>query len=79
VPSANRSQYWFPAKRYGWGWGFLCAWQGWLVFAAFLALIIAGIFLFPPAKILESIRHLYNYITLISMMARNESSVGETP
>ena len=32
---------WFPAKRYSWGWGFPCAWQGWLVFVAFLALIIA--------------------------------------
>jgi hypothetical protein len=45
-------RYWFPAKRYGWGWGFPISWEGWLVFAVFLALIVAGFFLFPPAKLL---------------------------
>jgi len=40
--------YWFPAKRYGWGWGLPGTWQGWLVMAAFVALLVAGIFLFPP-------------------------------
>jgi hypothetical protein len=25
------SQYWFPAKLYGWGWGLPTAWQGWVV------------------------------------------------
>jgi hypothetical protein len=33
---------WFPAKRYGWGWGFPIAWQGWVVFVVFVALVIAG-------------------------------------
>ena len=42
--------YWFPAKRYGWGWGLPCTWQGWLVFISFFALVIAGAFLFPPAR-----------------------------
>ena len=42
--------YWFPAKRYGWGWGLPCAWQGWLVLTGFFALVVAGIFLFPPAR-----------------------------
>jgi hypothetical protein len=42
--------YWFPAKRYGWGWGLPMTWQGWLVLAAFLALVVAGTFLFPPRK-----------------------------
>ena len=42
--------YWFPAKRYGWGWGFPIAWQGWLVFAAFFALLLIGIYLFPPRQ-----------------------------
>lgn len=35
-------RYWFPAKRYGWGWGFPCAWQGWAVMAVFAALLVAG-------------------------------------
>ena len=33
---------WFPAKRYGWGWGFPIAWQGWLVYLVFITLVIAG-------------------------------------
>jgi len=32
--------YWFPAKEYGWGWGFPRVWQGWLVWAAYVAAII---------------------------------------
>jgi hypothetical protein len=51
VQSENRhseGRYWFPAKRYGWGWGLPSAWQGWLVFAAFLGLLIAGPVMFPP-------------------------------
>jgi hypothetical protein len=35
-------QYWFPTKRYGWGWGPPCAWQGWVVLAAWLCLAIGG-------------------------------------
>ena len=46
--------YWFPAKRYGWGWGFPSSWQGWLVLAVFIALIVAGVFIFPPGKSLGS-------------------------
>ena len=33
--------YWFPAKRYGWGWGLPIAWQGWVVFAIWIAAVIA--------------------------------------
>ena len=33
---------WFPAKRYGWGWGLPCAWQGWAVVATWLLLLISG-------------------------------------
>lgn len=33
---------WFPAKRYGWGWGFPTAWQGWVVFATFFVLLVLG-------------------------------------
>jgi hypothetical protein len=46
----NDPQFWFPAKRYGWGWGFPITWQGWVVLVAFVALIVAGVLLFPPTK-----------------------------
>jgi hypothetical protein len=46
----TKGDYWFPAKRYGWGWGFPITWQGWLVFAAFFALLLIGIYLFLPGQ-----------------------------
>jgi hypothetical protein len=41
--------FWFPAKRYGWGWGIPTMWQGWVVLAAFVLLVVVGAFAFPPA------------------------------
>jgi hypothetical protein len=57
--------YWFPAKRYGWGWGLPTSWEGRLVFAAFFALIIAGVFLFPPAKAVGAFTA---YIVVLSVL-----------
>jgi hypothetical protein len=34
--------YWFPAKRYGWGWGFPITWQGWVVMVLWLAAVVAA-------------------------------------
>lgn len=44
------TKYWFPAKRYGWGWGFPIAWQGWLVLIAYLLLVVGGIPLVQVSK-----------------------------
>jgi uncharacterized membrane protein YhaH (DUF805 family) len=33
-------RYWFPAKRYGWGWGLPATWQGWVVFAIWFAVVL---------------------------------------
>ncbi len=35
-------EYWFPAKRYGWGWGFPVAWQGKAVLVCFFVLVAVG-------------------------------------
>ena len=43
-------EYWFPAKRYGWGWGLPSTWQGWAVMAAFFILLMVGIVTFPPSR-----------------------------
>ncbi len=45
---AEVPKYWFPAKRYGWGWGLPRTWQGWVVIVSFVLLIILGKDLFPP-------------------------------
>ena len=42
MPSEPR-KYWFPAKRYGWGWGLPATWQGWAVLLVYLALVLGGI------------------------------------
>lgn len=39
---------WFPAKRYGWGWGLPLTWQGWLLIAMYFILLSAGTFVFQP-------------------------------
>jgi hypothetical protein len=47
MPS-DKKKIWFPAKKYGWGWGFPCAWQGWVVYAVWWALLFGGgIFITP--------------------------------
>lgn len=43
---------WFPAKKYGWGWGPPCAWQGWVVLAAYVAIVSVLSFMLMPAHLL---------------------------
>jgi len=38
----NDRRFWFPAKRYGWGWGLPSAWQGWVVLAVWIAVVAVG-------------------------------------
>ena len=42
--------YWFPAKRYGWGWGPPQRWQGWVVLAAYVAFVTLVAVLWPPPR-----------------------------
>ena len=44
---ASEPTYWFPAKRYGWGWGPPTRWQGWAVLALHFAVVFGGIPLVP--------------------------------
>ena len=45
---ADSPPYWFPAKRYGWGWGLPSVWQGWVVMALFAVLVLFGAFMLLP-------------------------------
>lgn len=40
--ASQGSKYWFPAHKVGWGWGFPIAWQGWVVFGAYMVSSIGG-------------------------------------
>jgi hypothetical protein len=58
----SEKRYWFPAKRYGWGWGPPQTWQGWLVTLVWLAAIAAAsLFLIPT--------HLVTFLCFVLMMA----------
>lgn len=46
----SKKPYWFTARTYGWGWGLPSAWQGWVIYTVAAAALIAGFFLFPPAR-----------------------------
>jgi hypothetical protein len=41
-------RYWFPAKRYGWGWGPPQTWEGRLVMLAFVALLLVCVAVVLP-------------------------------
>ncbi len=45
---STEQKYWFPAKRYGWGWGPPSAWQGWVVLIVYLGLLGLGVSLLRP-------------------------------
>ncbi len=52
---------WFPAKKYGFGWGFPITWQGWVVFLIYFFLcFLGGKFLTnPPYLILFFLPYLF--------------------
>jgi hypothetical protein len=49
IKSSEADRYWFPAKRYGWGWSLPTAWQGWAVLAAFAVLLVIGAVVLLPS------------------------------
>jgi len=46
-PMHTQKKYWFPAKKYGWGWGLPTRWQGWAVFVAYAAALLLLHYFFP--------------------------------
>ncbi|WP_348550678.1 hypothetical protein [Acidithiobacillus sp.] len=41
----EKRKYWFPAKRYGWGWGLPFTWQGWLTLLAYFLAVLVSVIL----------------------------------
>ena len=39
----GEQKYWFPAKRYGWGWGFPTTWQGMVAMLIYAAALGASL------------------------------------
>lgn len=47
---SQTDEYWFPAKRYGWGWGLPIRWQGWIVMIVYVALLALDAYAFLRAQ-----------------------------
>ncbi|WP_148715710.1 hypothetical protein [Chitinolyticbacter meiyuanensis] len=58
-------KYWFPAKKYGWGWGYPVRWQGLVVFWGYIALLAFGAIL----PLGETIIGFLTYTALLSVIA----------
>ena len=46
----GEERYWFPAKRFGWGWGLPLTWQGWLVLGGYAAMMAFFVNTYPPEE-----------------------------
>lgn len=49
-PGLPTKNYWFPAKRFGWGWGPPRTWQGWVATAVYVAATVAICVRAPPTS-----------------------------
>ncbi len=63
TPMIPKTKYWFPAKRYGWGWGLPSSWQGWAVLATYIGLLGIGTLL------LHSDRELGFYLVFAAILS----------
>ncbi|MDE1897948.1 MAG: hypothetical protein KGI40_11745 [Xanthomonadaceae bacterium] len=48
--TAEATRYWFPAKRYGWGWGVPGTWQGRVVLLVYVAVVAAAACFVSPSR-----------------------------
>ena len=63
-PGPDRG-YWFPAKRYGWGWGLPIRWQGWEVLVAYLVLTFTGLRLLRPPRYPGAVQVYVGFLTAV--------------
>ena len=47
----SEPKYWFPMKRYGWGWAIANTWQGALVQIGYVALIVVSARILLPLRL----------------------------
>jgi hypothetical protein len=73
----DQSTFWFSVKRYGYGWGLPNRWQGWLVLAAYLALVYGGIRYLEPRR--DSLSLFVYLIVLTAVLVIVIAVKGERP
>jgi hypothetical protein len=57
---------WFPAKKYGYGWGLPITWQGWIVFLSHLLLV--GVASFTLTDTPKEVALLITYILFLTVI-----------
>jgi hypothetical protein len=68
---------WFPAKKYGVGWGLPLAWQGWAVLIGYVVLVVSGPVMFCNAvNLLWFLPFLFGFSVLLFLICRKR---GEKP
>lgn len=75
----DKSAFWFPVKRYGWGWGLPVRWQGWVVFALYAALLCMGIHYFKAQRDVNGLlvyAALLTAVLIAVVVAKGERPVG---
>ena len=60
---ANRQDYWFKARRYGWGWTPV-TWQAWSLLAAYLIVVGGSTLVLLPATKSEST----NFVDIVALI-----------
>ncbi len=65
---SSQQKYWFPAKRYGWGWGVPSTWQGWAVVAAFFVLLAGGSFFLSFFLPQLGVTFIVGYVIVLSLL-----------
>jgi hypothetical protein len=43
-------KFWFPSKKFGWGWGLPVKWQGWVVLAIYVLAMLLNAIYFTPYR-----------------------------
>ncbi len=72
----KNTRYWFPAKRYGWGWGPPTVWQGWVaLLASFLIMGWAVLRMLP----LHPVRFLLTTLITVAVLILVCLLKGEPP
>lgn len=70
-------KYWFPAKRFGWGWGPPQTWQGFVVMIVYLALVLAPIPFMNPKR--DMVAYLVSMLALSALLILICWKTGEPP
>ena len=61
----NEKKAWFPTKRYGWGWGPPCSWQGWVVLVIWAIMIFVGLLHLKNHPVISII---YLFVLIIALL-----------